>query len=155
MSVLFICQEAVPTGGLQTSRSIGFATELTRLGFNVELLTSKNRLLENSSLIQNTHRIQEISLLPNKTIIAGSALIDKKGEWLQDPQLTTIGLIDDGEKVIIEKATQEAISTFNKLLKIDRMDDDIVREALRISIRRTFKRILDKKPQTTVHLVRF
>ena len=83
-----------------------------------------------------------------------SVALDTNGEWAGDPQLTTIGVIDDGEDNIVEKSIEAAKQALKDLKESNRKDDALVREALRISVRRTFRKELDKNPQTSVHLIR-
>jgi len=93
-----------------------------------------------------------------KALYNGSAVLsvalDMNGEWAGDPQLTTIGVIDDGEDNIVKKSIDAARQALSDLKESKRKDDDLVREALRISVRRTFRKELDKNPHTSVHLIR-
>jgi ribonuclease J len=83
-----------------------------------------------------------------------SAVLTSKGEWVGKPQLTTIGVIDDGEDQIIEEAIDAAKHALKELTATKRDDDNTVREAMRISVRRLFRKALNKNPQTTIHLIR-
>ena len=83
-----------------------------------------------------------------------SAALTSKGECVGKPQLTTIGLIDDGEDIILEEAIVAAKHALKKLTGLEKKDDNIVSEAMRISVRRMFRKTLNKNPQTTVHLIR-
>ena len=132
---------------------------LVHLGPNDSRITSKvpsgrlaldgNRLVAmNGQLVRG-----RIRSLYNGSVVLSIAL-DMKGEWAGDPQLTTIGVIDDGEDHLVKKSIDAARQALKDLKESNRKDDDLVREALRISVRRTFRKELDKNPQTSVHLIR-
>ncbi len=91
-----------------------------------------------------------------RALYNGTALItvvfDGKGNLAGKPELTTIGLLDDGEEGV-EDDVIGAVRT--ALKKLDgKSDDEAVREAVRLAVRRAFRRLLNKKPMTKVHLVR-
>ena len=83
-----------------------------------------------------------------------SAVLDDDGEWAADPELTTIGVLEAGEEAIADDAIAAARQALKGLSANKRKDDGEVREALRIAVRRTFRKTLDKNAQTTIHLIR-
>ena len=83
-----------------------------------------------------------------------SVVLDGEGEWAAEPELTTIGVLETGEEAIAEAAIDAAREAMKGLSANKRKDDGEVREALRIAVRRTFRKTLDKNAQTTVHLIR-
>ena len=83
-----------------------------------------------------------------------SAVLDGDGEWAAEPELSTIGVLETGEENIAEAAIDAARQALKSLSAKKRMNDGEVREALRIAVRRTFRKTLDKNAQTTVHLIR-
>ncbi|MBC8339471.1 MAG: ribonuclease J [Rhodospirillales bacterium] len=83
-----------------------------------------------------------------------SAVLDGDGNWVAEPELSTIGVLEDNENAIAEDAITAARNALKDLSASKRRDDDVAREAMRIAVRRCFRKTLDKKPQTTVHLIR-
>jgi ribonuclease J len=83
-----------------------------------------------------------------------SAVLNSDGEWAAEPELSTIGVLESGEEAVAEAAIDAAKKALKGLSANKRKDDGDVREALRIAVRRTFRKTLDKNAQTTVHLIR-
>jgi ribonuclease J len=94
----------------------------------------------------------------NRAIYNGSAVvtvaINGNGGLAAEPEISTIGLIEEGEEDIMGEALEAARKAVEGLTEKKRRDDDEVRETVRIAVRRTFRKSLNKKPLTTVHLVR-
>ncbi|MHA1152811.1 MAG: ribonuclease J [Alphaproteobacteria bacterium] len=71
------------------------------------------------------------------------------------PIVTAQGLLDpeaEADKLaLVAEGVQDAL---RRLPKIGRCDDALVKETARIAVRRVFRKMLDKKPVTEVHLVR-
>ncbi len=82
-------------------------------------------------------------------------VIGADGLFQGAPIVTAQGLLDpeaEGDKLaLIAAGVEEAL---RRLPKIGRRDDALVKETARIAVRRTFRKMLDKKPVTEVHLVR-
>ena len=82
-------------------------------------------------------------------------VMDGAGNLLAPPQLSCRGLLDeDLEADELEAAEAYIERSIGSLRRRDLTDDDAVREAGRIAVRRFFRRLSDKKPVTDVHLVR-
>ena len=82
-----------------------------------------------------------------------SLALDSKGRLAGAPQFSTVGLLgaEEGFGEAVEGAVDKALGTMAAgALK----DDDQVREAVRIAVRRVFRETLAKKPLTKVHLHR-
>ena len=82
-------------------------------------------------------------------------IVDRQGRLAVDPQVSILGL-EDAEDL---RDTQEAVAdevraAVERLSKSLRTDDDRLREAARISMRRAFRAWHGKRPVTEVHLVR-
>ncbi len=94
----------------------------------------------------------------NRAIYNGSAVVTValggNGGLAAEPEISTIGLIEEGEGHIVGEALAAARGAVEGLTAKKRRDDDEVRETVRIAVRRTFRKSLNKKPLTTVHLVR-
>lgn len=87
-----------------------------------------------------------------------SLVVNKRGDLIADPQLTTDGLLDlenNAEDQKIEKDIRAEIEDI--LLDIerdDRFDDHFMAEEVRIGVRRFVHAVLGLKPKTTVHIMR-
>ena len=87
-----------------------------------------------------------------KTLYSGfvvaTVVIDANAELFDEPQITDSGLLDDNE-IELENTIIDAIAdTVDNLPKKLRHDDDAISSAIRIAMRRVYKRELDKKPVT-------
>lgn len=93
-----------------------------------------------------------------RTMFNGAAVVTVaiEGRGLAgDPQITTIGLVEDPENdEVIDDAVAAATNAVRSLPPRKLADDAEVREAVRLAVRRTFRGQLNLKPVTTVHLVR-
>ena len=72
-------------------------------------------------------------------------VIDRDGELATDPQISAPGLLDakeDGD--LLEECEAEITETIARLK--GKAGDEAVREAVRLTLRKFFKRELDKKP---------
>ena len=89
----------------------------------------------------------------------GSAFVtlvmDGNGTLDGDPEVSFHGLMDPEEDQEdhdwVVAAVSEAVA---KLTRRERRDDDAVKDAARLAVRRTLQRIYGRKPVTSVHLVR-
>ncbi len=93
----------------------------------------------------------------NRAIYNGSAVVtvvvDGDGV-VGDPQLALIGLLDGDEGDIVAGIRDRMRAAVGAMARRLRGDDDAVKEEVRLAVRRAFRELLDKKPVTTVHLVR-
>jgi ribonuclease J len=82
-------------------------------------------------------------------------VLTKKGELLADPQLSVLGLLD-GEEMADDLADLSDLvrRSVGNLSAAARQDDQAVREAVRLAVRRSFNSSQGRKPMTEVHLVR-
>lgn len=82
-------------------------------------------------------------------------VLNNKGELVTAPQVAVMGLIDDSADrdmlLDVIDAVREAVAEMSKSA---RQDDEQVRNAARIAVRRCFNATHGKKPVTEVHLVR-
>ncbi len=85
-----------------------------------------------------------------------SLVIDDDGDLLIDPEITVEGLFDNDndEYEKLDKLISVAESALNKLGKKAIMNDDKIRETIRISLSRICKKITAKRPIIKVHLAR-
>ncbi len=83
-----------------------------------------------------------------------TVVVDEDGRLAAPPQLSAPGLVDghgDTLRDTIVKAIQRAV---NEMPETERTNDEAVREAARLAVRRGFRNALGKKPETDVHVVR-
>jgi ribonuclease J len=82
-------------------------------------------------------------------------VMDAAGALVTQPQVTVMGLIEGPEagEILVEVgfAVRKAVE---ELPQQSRLDDEAVRQATRIAVRRSFNASQGKKPLTEVHLVR-
>lgn len=82
-------------------------------------------------------------------------VLDRKGDLAASPQLSLLGLYEADE---MEEEVPEMVeivrAAVEKLPRAQRQDDQIVREAARLAVRRAFGSSQGRKPVTEVHLIR-
>ena len=85
-----------------------------------------------------------------------SVVLDARGEVLGQPQLDTIGLIDEdsAEIQIADNLYDEILGIIDDMTFEERVDDEFIAEELRIGLRRFVYHILGIKPKTTIHVIR-
>ncbi|MBL8691060.1 MAG: ribonuclease J [Rhodospirillaceae bacterium] len=82
-------------------------------------------------------------------------VVGRGGKLEADPLVSLQGVVDnDTSEGLIEGAADAVAGAFDGLGKGERRDDDAVREAARLAVRRFVNAEVGKKPQTEVHLVR-
>lgn len=82
-------------------------------------------------------------------------VVDRNGRLAVDPQVSLMGLEDaDDLEDVQEAVADEVRAAVEGLSKSLRSDDDKLREAARVSMRRAFRAWHGKRPVTEVHLVR-
>lgn len=93
-----------------------------------------------------------------RALLNGSAtitvIVDTNGNVIDDPILTTNGLLEPGEIDFEDDVMDAADDAIERLSKKDRRKDDAVSEAVRLAVRRYFRSNFNKNAVTTVHLVR-
>lgn len=71
-----------------------------------------------------------------------------------DVQLSTVGLLEQGEDETAAALTAAVRKAIDDLPGSTYKDDATVREAVRLAVRRTCRQILERRPVTHVHLLR-
>jgi ribonuclease J len=83
-----------------------------------------------------------------------TVVLDRRGKLVAAPQLTIHGLLGE-EADAVSQAVAEAVGrAVAELTTEQRQDDEIVREAARLAVRRAISASHGKKPVTDVHVVR-
>ncbi|MGJ3258799.1 MAG: ribonuclease J [Rhodospirillales bacterium] len=81
--------------------------------------------------------------------------IDKDGKPVGDMMITTTGMLEpDEEDAVLDEVADNIYDAVERLSKRTLKDDEEVSETVRLAARRAFRRLLDKKPITDVHLIR-
>ncbi|MEO3431773.1 ribonuclease J [Inquilinus sp. CAU 1745] len=102
-----------------------------------------------NGVVKSRHRMN------NEGVAVATLVLDRSGELLADPQISLIGLEDDGDeedkKIALMDRIEDAV---DNLSKAARKDDEAVREAARLAVRRTIRMAQGKKPMIDIQLVR-
>jgi len=114
------------------------------------LAVDGNRLVRmDSEIMRSRHR-----MVHNGSAVV-TIVLDKTGKLLGDPQVTALGLLHAEYEAEEHDAVVEAVrAAILELGNSKRGDDEVVREAARLAVRRHLKSSHGKKPLTDVHLVR-
>lgn len=86
-----------------------------------------------------------------------TVVVDDKGKLLAPVRITALGLLDeenDIDKGHLEDVENLVTEKLNELPAAERKNDAVLSEAVRVTARRYFQDIFDRKPQTRVHLIR-
>ena len=114
--------------------------------------------VEPKRVIKIDHRaIRERRKIQYAGVVHVTVVLDKNGNMYDDPQITTLGLIDDKrpEDMKLEDDLFDEICEIHEDMSLEEhLDDDFVAEQIRIGVRRFMKQALGFKPVTNVHLVR-
>ena len=82
-------------------------------------------------------------------------VIDKAGNMIGEPKLTTHALMEEGEATDKLKILADQIDGVLSVLELNELlDDNIVAEAARVAVRRSFKESHGKRPLVTIHVIR-
>jgi ribonuclease J len=81
--------------------------------------------------------------------------IDKDAQPVGEMMITTTGMLEpDEEDAILDQVADDIYDAVDRLSKRKLRNDDDISETVRLAARRSFRRLLDKKPITDVHLIR-
>ena len=82
-------------------------------------------------------------------------VLDRKGELVADPVVSAHGLLENGKDAeLLDDMADEAADAVEGLSGPRRRDDETVREAVRVAVRRLLRAEFDRKPVVEVQLVR-
>ncbi len=94
----------------------------------------------------------------NRAIYNGSAVVtvvlDKNGRVRDQVQVSTLGVMEAGDKDALGVVRETVEEVIVAMSAAKRDDDGAVKETVRIAVRRVFRDRFDKRPVTSVHLVR-
>ena len=83
-----------------------------------------------------------------------TVVLEEARSNVQDIQFSSIGLLEQGEDEVVQEMRSAVIRVIEELSDREFGDDDVVREAVRVAVRREARKQIDKRPLTHVHLVR-
>jgi ribonuclease J len=89
----------------------------------------------------------------NGTAVA-TVVLDKGGKLLAAPQVTVQGLVEEADSETLAALGDRLGQAIAELPASLRRDDEAVREAARLAMRRSLKASYGKKPVTDIHIVR-
>ena len=82
-------------------------------------------------------------------------VIGQDGRPASDLMISTTGLLEpDEEDAILDAVADDVFDAIERLSKRKLANDDDISETVRMATRKSFRRLLDKKPITDVHLIR-
>ncbi len=87
--------------------------------------------------------------------IVTTLVLDARGDIVQDPQVTLMGLADENtEQSLRDDLIDAIIDAVEAMPKSTRVDDNAVRHSMGVAVRRMMQDSYGKKPVTEMHLVR-
>lgn len=114
--------------------------------------------VEPNRIVSSEHRaISSRRKLQFTGTIHITLVVDEKGLLVDDPQISTMGLIDPDDPEDAELENDIIIEIEDALADLDKAaaaNDDMVAEQARIAARRLVSDVLGLKPKTSVHIVR-
>ena len=121
----------------------------------VETVPSGRLALEGARLVRvDGNLVRERTKAIYRGVVFATVAVNNGGGLLKDPLLATVGLIEDGEEMVNSRLGAAIANAIADIPAPARGDDDVLREAVRSAIRRSFRELFEKKPLTYVHVVR-
>lgn len=121
----------------------------------IENVTSGRLVLEGSRVVHlNSELVRGRSRAVWNGKIVVTVVVNGAGELLAEPQITTIGLLDEDDSDVHDAVLDAVRDTLTGASKKMAKNDEALNEALRIAVRRVFRYTFDQRPVTKVHLVR-
>jgi len=120
--------EEVPTGRLAADGN-------QVLSVGSEALRDRRRMVYNGSAV-------------------ATVVLDRNGRLLASPKVTVHGVIEETDDVILDELADAVARAVEGLRSSERRDDEAVREAARVAVRRSLRATFGKRPVTEIHIVR-
>ncbi|MDB5366412.1 MAG: putative metallo-beta-lactamase [Rhodospirillales bacterium] len=99
--------------------------------------------------------LRQRSRMIDQGAIVATIVLDGKGRLLAKPQIAAPGLLSAAEdQSLLKELALGGEQAFDQLGVQEKRDDDLVRDAVRLGVRRRANQMLGKKPSVDVHLVR-
>jgi ribonuclease J len=83
-----------------------------------------------------------------------TVVLDRHGKLLASPKVTVHGVIEETDDVMLDELSAAVAKAVNDLSVKDRREDEAVREAARVAVRRSLRANFGKRPVTEVHIMR-
>jgi ribonuclease J len=121
----------------------------------VETVPSGRLALEGNRLVRiDGNLVRERTKAIYRGVVFVTVAVNNRGGLLKDPLLSTVGLVEEGEEMVSTRVGAAIADAIGNIPSNARGDDDVLREAVRSAIRRSFRELFEKKPLTYVHVVR-
>lgn len=121
----------------------------------VETVASGRLALEGNRLVHlDGNLVRDRTKAIYKGLAVATVVVNNKGALVRAPLLSTVGLVEDGEDFVGIRVGEAIAKAVEAIPPSGRSDDDVVREAVRVAVRRVFRDAFDKKPLTFIHVVR-
>jgi len=121
----------------------------------IENVATGRLALEGNRLVTiDGNLVRERTKAIYKGVVVATVAVNNSGDLVKEPQLATIGLVEDGEDLVGIGVAEAIAKAVDNVPNAVRRDDDVMREAVRVAVRRVFRNMFDKKPLTYIHLVR-
>ena len=119
----------------------------------VDHVPSGRLLLEGNRTVQAQGDLVQgrLKVIYNGAVVV-TVVVDRQN--VQDVQLSSMGLVEKDEASVVDALIEAARRAAEKLPASQFKEDETLREAVRVAIRRTARLLIDKRPLTHVHLVR-
>ena len=103
-----------------------------------------------------TDTVRSRARLINAGAVVATLVVGGRGDILAPPQIAVMGLLEgvDSDRDLLLDLSDIAREAVGNLPKAQRLEDSLVREAVRLALRRTVSARFGKNPITEVHLVR-
>ena len=108
----------------------------------------------NKVVSENSNIVRERNRVTFNGAAMATVVFDRAGYLVAEPQMATVGLIDEEDQETADTVIAAIQAALEDVPRKRRKDDKFLREAVRLAIRRTFRDICGKRPETKVHLVR-
>ncbi|MBL8659992.1 MAG: ribonuclease J [Rhodospirillales bacterium] len=121
----------------------------------IENVPSGKWALEGNRLVPlDGNLVRERTKAIYKGVAVATVAISNSGDLVKEPLLSTIGLLENGEDLAGLRVGDAIGKAVDDIPPARRRDDDVLREAIRVAVRRVFRDAFDKKPMTFIHVVR-
>jgi ribonuclease J len=141
-------QTIIPENGTIIRLGPGRAAPVARAEVGVLAVDGNRTVPVDSKIITQRHRLVE------QGAVVMALVLDHKGRLLARPRLSSFALADISDDEIVRSAEQAVSHTVQHLDLDDLRDDEAVRDAVRLTVRRHFTASLGKRPIVDVQLIR-
>jgi ribonuclease J len=121
----------------------------------IDSVPAGRRLLEGNRLVAADG---ELVRSRSKAIYNGAVVVtvvlEQARRNVRDVLLSSIGLVDEDEDGVVRSLCLAASQAAEGLSERQYRNDDVVREVVRVAVRREARKLIDKRPLAYVHLVR-